>query len=187
MAEAAATAGSPKKLQKSQLPGQTKQRKTRVSALAAAPAQHSSGLMHVTTDVAAADGKGAVPGTERQQVKAALMLASSHSQVAGFEEYTLCRPFRDLEALQLTDRVVCVTGEVMTDLELHLHIVGRVMKDISAERVLCNVLVGGGRIIRLQVGRVGGHTHVQLPVVGCGDALVVSSWAATTAESVCWS
>lgn len=128
---------------------------------------------------------GQVPGTERQHVKAAL-LASSHSQVGGFEVDPY-RPFQQLEALQLTDRVVHATGEVMDalDLHLHLHIGSRVMEDISAERVLCDVLLGGGRVVHLRVG--GGGSCVRLPVVGCEDVVLVSPWAATTAESESWS
>eukprot|EP00965_Chrysotila_dentata_P083366 2750252-Pleurochrysis_carterae.AAC.1 len=58
------------------------------------------------------------------------------------------------------------------------------MEDISAERVLCEVLLGGGRVVHL---RVGGGSCVRLPVVGCEDVVVVLPWAATTAESESWS
>eukprot|EP00965_Chrysotila_dentata_P088265 2914333-Pleurochrysis_carterae.AAC.1 len=61
------------------------------------------------------------------------------------------------------------------------------MEDISAERVLCDVLLRGGRVIHMRVGGACGESRVRLSVVGCEDVVVVSPWAATTAESASWS
>eukprot|EP00965_Chrysotila_dentata_P011550 377742-Pleurochrysis_carterae.AAC.1 len=61
------------------------------------------------------------------------------------------------------------------------------MEDISAERVLCDVLLGGERVIHMRVGGVGGESSVRLPLVDCKDVVVVSPLEATTAESASWS
>eukprot|EP00965_Chrysotila_dentata_P194447 6176369-Pleurochrysis_carterae.AAC.1 len=60
-------------------------------------------------------------------------------------------------------------------------------EEISAKRVLCDVLLGGVRVIHIRVGGVGGESRVRLPVVGCDDVVVVSPWAAITAEGASWS
>eukprot|EP00965_Chrysotila_dentata_P090942 3002101-Pleurochrysis_carterae.AAC.2 len=59
------------------------------------------------------------------------------------------------------------------------------MEDIAAERVLCDVLLEGRRVIHLRVGGVGGDSRVQLPVVGCEDVVVVSPWAVASDSREC--
>eukprot|EP00965_Chrysotila_dentata_P049943 1655160-Pleurochrysis_carterae.AAC.1 len=97
-------------------------------------------------------------GCERQQVLAA-MKESIESVVAWFEVEPY-RPWEQLEALKLTKGVVHDTGELTRCLHMKLHNGGRSFEDVSAERVLCDVLQTGGQVIHLVVN----SSAVALPV-----------------------
>eukprot|EP00965_Chrysotila_dentata_P232035 6198723-Pleurochrysis_carterae.AAC.3 len=121
-------------------------------------------------------------GTERQQMLAAIY-DSLQSTYAGFESDPY-RPWEQLAELTLTKGIFLDTGEMTRGLQLKAHTGRRIVEDVSAERVLCDVMHVGGRVIWLSLRA--GSPITEVSTVGDASALAIALWTKEENEQESW-